>query len=269
MTDQLVLDFLNSAKNQLGDDKQVADWIVADLLDVPVADLALHYHKPFAQTEVAYHWLNEFLDGKPYQYISHQAYFFDLNFYVDERVLIPRPETEELVEWVMHTHDEQNLNVLDLGTGSGAIAITLKHHRPSWNITASDISSEAIAVARKNADDNHVDISLIESDLFSNISGKFDLVVSNPPYIAENEVDLMDSSVIKHEPEIALFSPNKGLYFYQKIFEQISNHLSRDGELFMEFGFQQKLELQKIFSDKKIEFKKDLSGRDRMLRLHI
>ncbi|BDR56176.1 peptide chain release factor N(5)-glutamine methyltransferase [Xylocopilactobacillus apis] len=266
MDDQLVSKFLEEAKKMLGSEPEIADYIAADLLKIPLSNLPMYYGKSFEQTTIAYQWLDKFLTGVPYQYVSHQAYFFDLTFYVDQNVLIPRPETEELVEWILKNHNTDHLKVLDLGTGSGAIAITLKHYRPNWQVTASDISSEALKIAKFNAKKIKTEIEFIQSDLFKQIKDKYDVIVSNPPYISSFEVNEMDKSVLNYEPYNALFAPNNGLYFYQQISKQVKDFLNQNGELFMEFGHNQKDKINPLFSDGSLTFKKDLGGRDRMLR---
>ncbi|BDR58265.1 peptide chain release factor N(5)-glutamine methyltransferase [Xylocopilactobacillus apicola] len=266
MADYLVRDFLKDAKDKLSDQPVIADFIAADLLKISLGDLPFYYQHLMVHQDLANQWIKEYLAGKPYQYLTHQAYFFDLTFYVDENVLIPRPETEELVEWLLNLHHESKLKVLDLATGSGAIAVTVKKHRPNWDVTASDISKEALEVARSNAKSNQVKINVVESDLFSNLNERYDVIISNPPYIGQSEVSVMDQSVLNHEPKIALFAPDDGLYFYQKIYEEVANYLEPKGELLMEFGYQQKAKLAAIYQTGQIEFKKDLSGHDRMLR---
>lgn len=265
MPKPLVRDFLKQARTKLAPDSQVADYIVADLLQISLAQLPAYYSQPFEQFEIAQKWVKQFLAGVPYQYLSHQAYFYDLAFYVDQRVLIPRPETEELVAWILQLEADRPLRVLDLATGSGAIGITLKKHRPHWQVVASDVSKGALTVAQKNAQKNQVKIALVLSNLFQEITGKFDLVVSNPPYIASSEITEMDQRVLDYEPPLALFAPQEGLYFYQKIYQQITHYLMPKGSLFMEFGFKQKLGLQQIFTQGRLTFKKDLAGKDRML----
>lgn len=264
-TKPLVIDFLNFARALLASDAIIADYIVADLLHVPLTQLPCYYQLPFDEFPTAQIWLRKFLDGVPYQYISHQAYFYDLDFYVDQRVLIPRPETEELVAWILRLYDNYPLRVLDLATGSGAIGITLKKHRPQWRVTASDVSVAALQVAKKNAQKNQVAINFVLSNLFQKIEGKYDLIVTNPPYVSSSEIDEMDSRVIDYEPPLALFAPNSGLYFYKKIYQLIQNYLNIKGSLFMEFGFKQKKSLEEIFKEGQLVFKSDLAGHDRML----
>lgn len=215
-------------------------------------------------------------DHYPYQYIFNKAHFYGLEFYVDESVLIPRPETEELVHWILSKNPEVNsLKVLDIGTGSGCIPIALKKHRPSWHIEAMDISEEALSVAQKNAAALHAPVNFVRGDIghpdsLSVRDTKYDIIVSNPPYIPYAEKDKMSASVWMYEPSLALFVDNeRPLIFYEKIADFARVHLVSDGQLYLELnefnaiGVQQLL-LNKGFKD--IEIKKDMAGKDRMLR---
>lgn len=216
--------------------------------------------------------VDKYLAGWPVQYLLKKAVFFGHDFYVDPAVLIPRPETEELVEWILQDFgDRRNLRVVDIGTGSGAIGISLKLAAPSWEVFLTDISSEALQVAKKNAVDLQTPVQLLQGDLFDPLKGKYDLIVSNPPYIAQSEKNLMDQSVILHEPHQALFASENGLYFYRQIAKQAGNFLKKDGCLFLEIGFDQGKTVADIFLKSflraKVKVKKDISGKDRMIRV--
>ena len=147
----------------------------------------------------------------PAQYIIGHAKFFWMQLKVDERVLIPRPETEELVELILSENPEKNLKVLDIGTGSGAIALALAKNRPDWSVTAADISQDALELATENAKRQDIDLTFIRTDCFSEISSKYDIIVSNPPYISREDQEEVGLNVLHSEPHLALFADEDGL----------------------------------------------------------
>ncbi len=205
--------------------------------------------------------------GEPVQYIVGNVDFYGLNYKIDNRVLIPRFETEELIEKTLKLIDKDNLDILDIGTGSGCIAITLKSKLPNSNVDACDISQDALEVAKINAKENHQSINFIHSDLFLNIDKKYDLIISNPPYIAyDEEIDLV---VKNNEPHIALYADNDGMAYYLEIFKNANNYLKDKFIMAFEIGYMQgnklKEEANKYFSDCSINIEKDLSGKDRFL----
>lgn len=206
---------------------------------------------------------------KPAQYILGFEDFHGLRFQVDERVLIPRPETEELVELILAENPKTELKVLDIGTGSGAIAVSLKESCPLWQVTASDLSVDALELARENAKLNQVDISFIQSDVFEVISDSFDIIVSNPPYISENDKNEVGLNVLDSEPKMALFADEDGLAIYRQIIERAAKHLSPQGKLYFEIGYKQGSDLKKLlslhFPDKCVRVLKDQFGQDRMV----
>lgn len=216
---------------------------------------------------------NQYLAGWPVQYLLQRANFFGHEFYVDPAVLIPRPETEELVEWVLADTAVQPaaLRIADIGTGSGAIGISLKMAHPNWQVVLSDISAAALKVAQKNAAKLHADVTCCQGDLLTPLAGKFDLIVSNPPYIAVNEKKLMDKSVLEHEPQQALFAAENGLYFYRRLAQQVQKYLRPAGRLYLEIGFQQAAYVKEIFfknsAQVKVTIKKDIAGKSRMVRV--
>ena len=218
--------------------------------------------------------LNEFIKGKPLQYILGREWFYGLPLAVTPDTLIPRPETEELVhEALQHLKEvkgEESLRVLDIGTGSGAIAIAMKHERPSDDVTATDISEPALQVAEENAKTHHLDIRFLQGDLLEPVSLEtFDCIISNPPYISYNETDVMDESVLNYEPHTALFADNEGISLYERLAYTLPFHLKTDGCLFMEIGYQQGEKLkelyQQAFPDKEVTIQQDINGLDRML----
>lgn len=207
----------------------------------------------------------------PPQYLLGYEYFFEHRFKVTQDTLIPRPETEELVALCLSHNDTSAKKVVDIGTGTGAIAISLKLARSAWTITAVDISESALKVAAENAETLQAPITFRKSDVLSAITEKQDIIISNPPYISRAEWDLMDESVRTYEPKQALFAENDGLAIYQKIAEESQGVLQPDGMIFLEIGFQQGLAVQKIFQriypDKTVTIHQDLSGNDRMIMM--
>lgn len=213
--------------------------------------------------------IERYKNGEPIQYIIGDVNFYGNTIKVNKNVLIPRFETEELVEkTIKRINDkfDKKINILDLCTGSGCIAITLKKELNS-NVTATDISSDALEVAKENIKLNNVDIKLINSDLFNNIEGKFDCIISNPPYISYDEE--IDELVKNNEPDIALYAPNNGLYFYEEILKNIKNYLNNEFIIAFEIGYKQGNDLVKItnkyLDNVNVSVEKDLQGRDRFL----
>lgn len=203
------------------------------------------------------------------QYITGKAYFRDLVLTVDERVLIPRPETEELVDLILAENSRAGLSILDIGTGSGAIAISLKQSQPGWRVSALDISSDALVVAEQNAQVNHVDIDFLQSDVFSDVTDKFDIIVSNPPYISRSNKDEVGLNVLSSEPHLALFADDDGYAIYRKIIEEAPAYLTEQGKLYFEIGYKQgQMVAQMItanFPQKRVRVLQDAFGKDRMV----
>lgn len=206
---------------------------------------------------------------KPAQYILGYEDFHGLRFQVDERVLIPRPETEELVDLILEENPSKELKVLDIGTGSGAISVSLKKSRPLWQVTASDLSADALVLAKENAKLNQADISFVQSDVFEDISGNFDIIVSNPPYISENDKDEVGVNVLTSEPNMALFADEDGLAIYRRVVEGAAEHLIPQGKIYFEIGYKQGQDLKQLlylhFPDKRVRILKDQFGQDRMV----
>lgn len=206
-------------------------------------------------------------EKEPVQYITGKTYFYGLEFFCDKSVLIPRFDTEVLVEEVIK-RAPKNSELLDLCTGSGCIAICVKHEREDIVVSASDISKEALLVAEKNKDRYNLDIKLIRSDLFENIDKKFDIIVSNPPYIPTKVISGLEDKVKDFEPKGALDGGEDGLDFYKVIAKEAVNYLKDESILIMEIGFDQGEDVSDILHDngyKNIEVIKDLNGLDRVV----
>ena len=206
-------------------------------------------------------------EKEPVQYITGKTYFYGLEFFCDKSVLIPRFDTEVLVEEVIK-RAPKNCELLDLCTGSGCIAICVKHEREDIAVSASDISKEALHVAEKNKDRYNLDINFIQSDLFENIDKKFDIIVSNPPYIPTKVISELEDKVKDFEPKGALDGGEDGLDFYKEIAKEAVNYLKDESILIMEIGFDQGEDVSDILHDngyKNIEVIKDLNGLDRVV----
>ena len=212
----------------------------------------------------------EVLTGKPLQYVTGVAWFYKLKFFVDSSVLIPRPETEELVEWVLEWFDEKPLHVLDIGTGSGCIAITLKRMRPSWTVDACDVSESALEVARHNAKRLESDVTFFSFDISQIFqqATDYDLIVSNPPYISEDEATELPRDVLNFEPHQALFAPaGNPQFFYNAIAEFSRKYLNTNGSVFVELNQNTAEGTFDCFVRyfRYVEMRRDVSGHYRML----
>ena len=227
----------------------------------------------FGENEEIYFSLIEkhIREDMPLSHLVGFEYFYDRKFKVTKDVLSPRMETEELIyrviEYVKITKKD-SIKILDLCTGSGIIAITLKKELElkSVELIASDISEEALVVAKENAELNNADIKFIQSDIFNNIDEKFDIIVSNPPYIDRKDKITMKTNVLNYDPHLALFAEEEGMYFYRKIVEEAKNYLNDSGVIFFEIGHDQREKITKLadINDYHVEVYKDLNGRDRM-----
>ena len=213
----------------------------------------------------------QLLAHRPAQYTIGRSDFLGLSLKVDERVLIPRPETEELVELILSENPESSLSVLDIGTGSGAIALALANGRPDWQITGSDLSRDALSLAAENAQSCELNLAFVQSDCLDSIQGKFDIIVSNPPYISEADKDEVGLNVLTSEPHMALFAEEDGYAVYRKIAEQAGDYLTKKGKIYLEIGYKQgdgiRELLEKNFPQKRIRVLKDQFGKDRMVAM--
>ena len=212
---------------------------------------------------------NQLAAHVPAQYIIGHAEFYGMELKVDERVLIPRPETEELVEVILTENPKPNLSVLDIGTGSGAIALALAKNRPDWCVTASDISPDALNLASENATLQDLKISFKKSDCFEEIAENYDIIVSNPPYISRADESEVGLNVLHSEPHLALFAEEDGLAIYRKIAQEAKNHLREGGKIYLEIGYKQGHSVPALFRkylpEKRVRTLKDQFGQDRMV----
>ena len=213
-------------------------------------------------------------EDTPLSHLVGFDYFYDRKFKVTKDVLSPRIETEELIYKVLEyikKSKKDSFRILDLCTGSGIIAITLKKEivEKYTEIVASDISEKALSIAIENANNNNANITFIKSDLFDNISGKFDLIISNPPYISYKDKITIKDNVLKYDPHLALFAEEDGIYFYRKIIENAVHYLSKDGVIFFEIGYDQKEKILELGKNNNFitTVYKDINDRDRIAKL--
>lgn len=256
---------------------------IAHLMNYSRADYLLKKDEQIAQDLIQKfdHILEDLLAEKPIQYILGETYFYGLPFKVNPSVLIPRPETEELVDWILSVCRSEQIvnrqfkivNILDIGTGSGCIAISLKKNIPEANVYALDIAADTLATAKQNADLNDVDVNFIQDDILnsqiSHLATQFSVIVSNPPYVKEDEKPAMNNNVLANEPHRALFVSNQNpLIFYNAIADFALQHLEENGLLFFEINEylgEQTIHLLKDKNFINIELRKDMQGKDRMI----
>ena len=260
-------------KNNIEDASIIAKKLAEYIFKITRAQMIANNDMEFSkdQTDNYINSIKKISTGIPIQYITNNQEFMNLNFYVDENVLIPQPDTETLVEEVINEYKEKKCEILDLCTGSGAIAISLAKYINESNIVASDISMKALQIAKLNAEKNLVrkKIEFIESDMFNKIyKDDFDIIVSNPPYIKTKVIEKLDRQV-KNEPYIALDGGADGLKFYKIIIENAYKYIKNEGKVFLEIGYDQKNELINLFKEnnhyENIYSKKDFGGNDRII----
>lgn len=219
----------------------------------------------------------ELKKGTPIQYILKEAFFYDLIFNVSNAVLIPRPETEELVDLIIKSQTTNNLSqttILDIGTGSGCIPITLKKHLPQAKVIGIDISEEALEIAKSNAIKNNVDVEFIKEDILSKfliLNSNFSIIISNPPYVLNSEAQQMDARVLEHEPHLALFvDDNDPIIFYKRIIDLCDKYLEEKGWLYFELNPMYAIDVKNYANASKIfnftEILNDMSGKQRFLK---
>ena len=253
-----------------------AEIMLAYILKCKRLQLYLSFDRPLNENEKNLYreFLQRRVNHEPVQYITGIVGFYGLEFQVNKSVLIPRPETEILVETIIeNTNENEETNILDIGTGSGNIAITLAKHLPNSKITAIDKSKDALKIAVKNSELNNVKerINFIENDILNNqnlFDNVFDLVVSNPPYISKEEYNNLEPELNKHEPSIALTDFSDGVIFYKNISKQAKNLLNTKGKLFFEIGAGQSKKIKEIMEQNNfynIQIIKDYQNHDRVI----
>ena len=242
------------------------------------ASVALNLDNIVEKTDIAFFELakNNLIKFKPLQYIVGDTEFYGLEIRVNKNVLIPRPETEELVAWILKDIEtKKNINILDIGTGSGCIAIALKKNLPEASVTAIDVSEGALKIAKSNAKLNNVEINFRQADILGikELEDKYDLIVSNPPYVRELEKEEMKSNVLDYEPHLALFVKDQDpLVFYVKITDLAKNALKEKGRLYFEINQYLGRETSLMITEKglnEVILKKDIYGNDRMIKASL
>ncbi|WP_207871757.1 protein-(glutamine-N5) methyltransferase, release factor-specific [Enterococcus sp. DIV2402] len=270
-TYQEVLSWASSFLEEQGKEGYAIQYVFLARKHWTKTDWLLNMRKEisFAEEQQLQSDLAALLANHPPQYLIGYEEFYGRRFQVTTDTLIPRPETEELVALCLEKNSSEPLTVVDVGTGTGAIAITLKAERPNWQVMAVDISVSALEIAQKNSRALTTEVDFYLGDTLEPISQPIDVLISNPPYISQAEWSLMDESVRLFEPKTALFASNNGLAMYEKLAQQAKMKLQPHGKIFLEIGFQQgeavKKLFQEAFPDKVIEIKKDLAGQDRMV----
>ena len=273
---------LNQAKEKLkaaGNSEPAVDayYLFEYVTGISQSDYYLVYNEIFPEDKLSEFniYIEKAAAGCPVDYITGERYFYGLRFAVNENVLIPRQDTEHVVEKAVNyaaDNCKKEIRFLDMCTGSGCIAIavahTLKKLGKAYCAVASDISDKAIEVAKINAADNNTDITFIQSDMFENITGQYDLIISNPPYIKTHEIEKL-SKEVQNEPILALDGGIDGLEFYRKIIGQASKYIKKNGYLCLEIGEEQKKQVKDIINNEKkyadIKEYKDLNKNDRVI----
>lgn len=261
--------------------KNIAELLLEHVTQLALAERIIRRSESLSskQEKLLLESISRLQNHEPIQYIINECWFAGIKFYVDKNVLIPRPETEELVEWVV-AHMQlatRNLKFLDIGTGSGCIAIALKKKLPGIEMWACDVSDEALNVARLNADALHATIDFVPLNFLDVQQRKqlprVDVIVSNPPYVPEKDKSEMKKNVVEHEPPVALFVPNNDpLIFFNCIADFGNEKLLERGSIYIEIHEDFADKVRSIFRSKgygSVELKKDLQGKDRMLKIQF
>jgi release factor glutamine methyltransferase len=279
-----IFEALNGASSFLqenGREGNAARLLLQHILETNYSGLMMRMHDELLvdQDELFQSYIQQHVKGVPVQYITGQEEFYGRTFLVDESVLIPRPETEELIVGTIERmtklfSTKNDIQLADIGTGSGAIAITMKHEWPEANVTATDLSEAALETAKRNAERLQADITFKLGDLTAPIHHeKWDVVLSNPPYIAFNEMEDMSDVVLEHEPHSALFAEEDGLILYRRLAEQLPRIMKTPGLIGLEIGYTQGEAVadmfQKSFPQAKISIVKDINKKDRIVFCEI
>ena len=281
-TEKTYTHFVNSLKTIYEEREAVniADWVFENVTGLKKWERRLNKKNELSENDFIHlqNHLEQLLEHKPVQYILQEAWFYKMKFFVNENVLIPRPETEELVEWIINdqktaANSSEAINIIDIGTGSGCIAISLKKEIQYANISAMDASEKALAVAKKNAADLKAEVDFLQFDFLNENEWpdlyKFDVIVSNPPYIPNKEKELLAKNVTEYEPILALFVEDNDPYiFYKKIAEFSKTHLNSGGNIYVEVHENFAGDITSVFEGAGFisEIKKDIYGKERMIK---
>ena len=281
LRDNLVSSFLDYLEQELSaiyeerERQQTIQWLFHDLKNWNRADLVMNKSARLSESEIlTLHFnLKKLKQGEPIQYVVGEVDFFGLQLRVNPSVLIPRPETEELVKLIITENNLPGTSILDIGTGSGCIAIALKKLRPQWKVSALDVSVNTLNTAEQNARLNEVMIQFEKCDILHSypLHGPFDIIVSNPPYVLDSDKSEMADQVLNHEPHQALFVPDADpLLFYRRILEIMPEVLKPEGKIYFEIHESKGNEMKQLvenFPVKNIHLHQDMQGKDRMLSI--
>ena len=270
-----VLKWASSFLENNNQEAYIAEYLLLEKNRWTKTDLLMNFKKqmPLAEYNAYKADLEKVTLHIPVQYLIGSTEFYGRRFKVNEHTLIPRPETEELVELILKDNYQENLEVVDIGTGTGIIALSLSLENPTWKVTGLDISKEALKIATKNNQALEGQVHFLESDVLSKFpkNKKIDILVSNPPYISYDEWEEMDESVREYEPKQALFAENNGLAIYEKIAKESTTVLSETGRIYLEIGYLQGESVSQIFKEayptKNVRVIKDLNGQDRIIEV--
>lgn len=259
-------------QKDIPDPRLSIEWLLAHVLDVKRLDLYLKFDRPLAPDELQQlrPLVKRRATHEPLQYILGYTDFLNARIQVSPDVLIPRMETEQLVEIILDRHDESSLSVLDIGTGSGCIPVALTIERPDWQLSALDISPEALAVAKTNARKHNVSIDFQQGDILSwqklSFNHRFDVIISNPPYVLPDEKNMLQPQVVSHEPATALFCNNLS-EMYQAIIHTSEKYLKNRGMLYLEIHEQQEAQILSLFDEKswRTTLRKDYENKSRFI----
>jgi release factor glutamine methyltransferase len=259
--------------------ENISDWVFENVTHLKRWQRREHKNQELKESDLKKikTYLKDLQQHKPVQYVLNEAWFYKMKFFVEENVLIPRPETEELVEWIVtdfkQGKNSKPINIIDIGTGSGCIPIALKKELSNSNITAIDVSEKALLVAKKNAENLNATIHFLRIDFLDKNGWKrlqlYDTIVSNPPYIPINEKEILSKNVTDFEPGIALFVENNDPYiFYKKIAEFAKTHLKESGKIYVEVHEEYAKDVKTIFENAGYlaEIKKDIYRKERMVK---
>ena len=272
-----IKEILSYGRNKLIEQEEpyrLSKMLLKHLMNVDDSYFVVHENEKIAE-EIEQKFrdgIKQLNEGEPLQYITHHQEFMKLDFYVDENVLIPQPDTEILVEQLLDVINKKNehITILDLCTGSGAIGIALAHNLPNANVTLTDISQKALTIAKKNANQNGVEkrCSFIQSDMFQNITGEYDVIASNPPYIKTDVIPTLDKEV-QNEPTLALDGGTDGIDFYKIIADESHKYLKPNGTLALEIGYDQREAVRQLLENAgmytNIQCIRDLAGNERVI----
>lgn len=279
MMHNTIFEALNGASSFLvnkGRDENAARLLLQSILDTNYSGLMMRMHSELAPEKYLLfkQYVERHAKGEPIQYIIGFEEFYGRKFYVDESVLIPRPETEELIvcvsDFIRNTYQGRPIRLADIGTGSGAIAVTLKLEHPEAEVLATDLMEPALATAKRNAEKLVAELKFAQGNLTEPLQGQmWDVVVSNPPYIAFDEAQQMSEVVLEHEPHTALFAEEDGLILYRQLAEQLPPLMNRPGLIAVEIGYLQgpavKSFFEQHFENANVAILKDINGKDRIV----